>query len=101
MAMAALRGAGVSFASTRNPTVPSPCPVAPDVSTSHAASLCADHVHSRDVVMRSVPLPPSAETVAASACALMAQRVGVGAVDVCDEEPHAADSASAASATAS
>jgi len=48
------------LAATRNETVPSPCPVAADVSWIQDAWLVAVHVHSRVIAIVSVPVPPSA-----------------------------------------
>src|SRR3954464_13945086 len=69
-ATALARATGSAFAATVNCTEPSPCPLAGEASDTHAASLFADHVHSRVVSTRIVPVPPSGlnETCSDVAC---------------------------------
>ena len=70
IATALARGTGSAFAATVNWTEPSPCPLVGDASDTQAASLFADHVHSRVVSTRIVPVPPSGlnETCSEAAC---------------------------------
>jgi hypothetical protein len=50
------------FATTLNPAVPLPVPVAPDVTRSHGTLLLAVHAHALVVVTVTVPVPPVAGT---------------------------------------
>ena len=66
---------------------------------SQVASLLTDQAHSRSVVMRSVADPPAGGKAVLSACACAAQRTGVGAVIVCEDDPHDAEEHTALTVT--
>jgi hypothetical protein len=59
-AMTPSRATGSEFMDTRNPTVPSPWPLALDVIAIHDDCDAAFHVQSRSTVMERFPTPPPA-----------------------------------------
>jgi hypothetical protein len=65
-------GSGLTPAA--NSTVPSPCPVAPDLMVSHVPSAVADQAHSRAAATATDAVPPSAGSGASTACIEIPQR---------------------------
>jgi hypothetical protein len=80
--MAPWRETGSALAATRNATVPSPCPLVPEVIWIHDAWVDAVHPHSRDTPIVNVPVPPSAEKLEEELVTDAWQRVVVGLVAV-------------------
>jgi hypothetical protein len=76
------RDPGSLFAATLKLTDPSPWPAAVVVRATQDASLRADQLHSRFVVTRAVPVPPSGENVTLSPWTWTAHLVCDGAVVV-------------------
>jgi D-aminopeptidase len=84
------RMTGSGFDAARYSTDPSPCPPLVPTMVSQAASLVADHTHSRAVVTMMRPVPPSGGTVESVTPSVTPQRViGEGAVDVDVDDPQA------------
>jgi hypothetical protein len=54
------RATGSVLADTRNPTVPSPCPLDPEVMAIQPVCDAAFHGQSRSTVIETVPAPPVA-----------------------------------------
>jgi hypothetical protein len=96
--MPAERDEGSAFATTVNRTEPSPWPSTGDASVTHAASLLADHGHSRLVEMRRVPDPPDGGKEEPSAFTCTPHFVVEGAVRVlvCEDEPQDVERSAAA-----
>jgi hypothetical protein len=80
--MPELRDEGSALAVTVNGTEPSPCPSVEDGSVSHAASLFADHWHSRLVDTLIVPDPPAGGNAELSVCSWTAHFTADGDVTV-------------------
>lgn len=59
------RVTGSVFADTRNPTVPSPCPLEPEVMAIQPVCDAAFHAQSRSTVIETVPTPPVAANLGA------------------------------------
>jgi hypothetical protein len=79
------------FGPTAYSIAPSPCPLAGPVTVTHATLELAVHAHSRAALTPIRPVPPDAGTLKSVAASVTPQRGTVaGAVDVVDEEPHAA-----------
>jgi endonuclease/exonuclease/phosphatase family metal-dependent hydrolase len=92
MASALARETGSGLRSTRNATVPSPCPCDPPVIAIQPAVADADQEHSLDTLTVSELVPPSGPNERGAVSKLGWQRAGVddGAVTlVADEPPHA------------
>jgi hypothetical protein len=60
IAIAPARVSGSGLLSTRKPIVPSPCPLDPDVITTHGDADAAVHEHSRETLTATLPVPPEA-----------------------------------------
>jgi hypothetical protein len=91
----ARRVTGSALAAAEYSTAPSPCPLFDPTMLSQLASETAVQAHSRAVVTRMRPVPPSAGTVELDATSATLQReIGDGAVEVVVEDPHAETRAS-------
>jgi len=79
-------GSGLAVAA--NSTVPSPCPLAPDLMLSHVPSTDADQAHSRAAVRLMEAVPPVAGKGVSRPCIDIAHRlIDVGDVIVVAAEP--------------
>lgn len=65
---------GSAFSATRNPTLPSPCPSAVEVTAIHFACDAARQEHSRATATETVPVPPVAPNVDTDELTLGSQR---------------------------
>jgi hypothetical protein len=95
------RGEGSLFAATRYDSCPLPCPLLPDVITTHDDALDAAHVQSRVVVTLMVPAAPVAGTDCIEFSAVTSHLDAEGEVTDTEEEPQAAPMPAARTAAAS
>ena len=95
-----LRVTGSELAAALNCTVPSPCPLPPDMTLNHSASVDAVHWHSRAAATVTLPLPPPAGIVEPGLPTVTEHLDSAeGEVTVLVSDPHAAMRTAPAKAT--